>query len=288
MIPASCAVVSASPFGRSRRRRAVSGAIRTTARATARRRCDGFAADVDHLHRPALVDVREVAHAQIPLRHRDQRPPFAPRRPRACASRRARRRGRGTRASPRRRRGTTTARERVPSRGRRTSERSGRRGRASSACARSPTAPRAAPGRLRRSRRCRHGRCATRCRPQLRRDARRALGTARPHRRPQPEAPAFAARTAAASSADARDGHDGAEDLLALDARVGGHVDQHGRLVEPARRDPGRRPPATARAPRPSASTTSSSTCARCSLGDQRPELERPGRAMRSSSTNGS
>ena len=48
MIPATCAVASASPFGSSRRRRAVSGAIRTAARATARRRESGFAADVDH------------------------------------------------------------------------------------------------------------------------------------------------------------------------------------------------------------------------------------------------
>src|SRR5581483_7965735 len=43
MIPASCAVARASPFGRSRRRFAVSGAMRTTARATARRCCTGFA-----------------------------------------------------------------------------------------------------------------------------------------------------------------------------------------------------------------------------------------------------
>src|SRR5436190_4096466 len=38
MIPATWAVASASPFGRSRSRRAVSGAMRTSARATARRR----------------------------------------------------------------------------------------------------------------------------------------------------------------------------------------------------------------------------------------------------------
>src|SRR4249919_594578 len=37
MMPASCAVTSASPFGSSRSRRAVSGAICTAARATARR-----------------------------------------------------------------------------------------------------------------------------------------------------------------------------------------------------------------------------------------------------------
>src|SRR5439155_19773872 len=43
MIPASCAVVSASPFGRSWIRAAVSGATCTSARATARRRCAGFA-----------------------------------------------------------------------------------------------------------------------------------------------------------------------------------------------------------------------------------------------------
>ena len=42
MIPASCAVASASPFGSARRRAAVSGAMCTTARATARRRCDGL------------------------------------------------------------------------------------------------------------------------------------------------------------------------------------------------------------------------------------------------------
>src|SRR5581483_742954 len=42
MIPASCAVVSASPFGSSRSRRAVSGAMRTLARATARRRDCGL------------------------------------------------------------------------------------------------------------------------------------------------------------------------------------------------------------------------------------------------------
>src|SRR4051794_1537529 len=43
MIPASCAVVSASPFGRSCSRFAVSGAIRTAPRAVARRRESGFA-----------------------------------------------------------------------------------------------------------------------------------------------------------------------------------------------------------------------------------------------------
>src|SRR4051794_10198344 len=43
MIPASCAVTRASPFGNSRRRRAVSGAISTLARATARRRDRGLA-----------------------------------------------------------------------------------------------------------------------------------------------------------------------------------------------------------------------------------------------------
>ena len=42
MIPASLAVVSASPFGRSRRRRDVSGAISTAPRATALRRIGGL------------------------------------------------------------------------------------------------------------------------------------------------------------------------------------------------------------------------------------------------------
>src|SRR6476620_3689122 len=42
MIPATCAVARASPFGSSRKRRAVSGAIRTVARATARRRESGL------------------------------------------------------------------------------------------------------------------------------------------------------------------------------------------------------------------------------------------------------
>ena len=42
MIPASWAVASASPFGSSRSRCAVSGAIRTLPRATARRRDIGF------------------------------------------------------------------------------------------------------------------------------------------------------------------------------------------------------------------------------------------------------
>src|SRR5918999_1615331 len=42
MIPATCAVVSASPFGSSRRRRAVSVAMRTVAVATARRRDSGL------------------------------------------------------------------------------------------------------------------------------------------------------------------------------------------------------------------------------------------------------
>src|SRR4051812_12064151 len=42
MMPATCAVASASPFGSSRRRRAVSGAIRTVACATARRRDIGL------------------------------------------------------------------------------------------------------------------------------------------------------------------------------------------------------------------------------------------------------
>jgi hypothetical protein len=42
MIPASCAVVSASPFGSERSFAAVVGAIETVARATARRRETGF------------------------------------------------------------------------------------------------------------------------------------------------------------------------------------------------------------------------------------------------------
>src|SRR5690348_5299270 len=42
MIPASCAVTRASPFGSSRRRRAVSEAIRTEPRAIARRREAGL------------------------------------------------------------------------------------------------------------------------------------------------------------------------------------------------------------------------------------------------------
>src|SRR5215211_8251663 len=42
-IPASCAVASASPFGRSRKVAAVSGRISTKARATARRRSCGLA-----------------------------------------------------------------------------------------------------------------------------------------------------------------------------------------------------------------------------------------------------
>ena len=48
MIPATCAVASASPFGSSRNRRAVSGAIRTVARATRAAPCERLAADVDH------------------------------------------------------------------------------------------------------------------------------------------------------------------------------------------------------------------------------------------------
>src|SRR5438552_1057631 len=43
MIPASCAVASASPFGSSRSRAVVPGDIRTSARATARRRDKGLA-----------------------------------------------------------------------------------------------------------------------------------------------------------------------------------------------------------------------------------------------------
>ena len=43
MTPASSAVASASPFGRSRSRCAVSGAMRTRADATARRRDSGLA-----------------------------------------------------------------------------------------------------------------------------------------------------------------------------------------------------------------------------------------------------
>src|SRR5262245_45089519 len=42
MIPATWAVVSASPFGKSPSLATVSGAMRTTARATARRRTIGF------------------------------------------------------------------------------------------------------------------------------------------------------------------------------------------------------------------------------------------------------
>jgi hypothetical protein len=42
MIPASCAVTSASPFGKSRSRSAVFGAMRTLERARARRLDSGF------------------------------------------------------------------------------------------------------------------------------------------------------------------------------------------------------------------------------------------------------
>ena len=62
MIPASCAVASASPFGSSRSRRAVSGAIRTVARRDRAPPRQRLAADVDHANRAGLVDMREVAH----------------------------------------------------------------------------------------------------------------------------------------------------------------------------------------------------------------------------------
>ena len=66
MIPASCAVASASPFGSSRSCAAVSGAIlhdRPRDGATALHR---LGADVDHPHGARLVDVREVAHSPAP------------------------------------------------------------------------------------------------------------------------------------------------------------------------------------------------------------------------------
>src|SRR6266568_9458664 len=55
MIPASCAVASASPLGNSRSRRAVSGAIRTTPRATARRRDSGLSPTSTMRTSPAAV-----------------------------------------------------------------------------------------------------------------------------------------------------------------------------------------------------------------------------------------
>ena len=60
MIPASCAVVRASPFGSSRSCRAVSGAMRTSAAATARRRESRLVADVHHADCARRVDVRET------------------------------------------------------------------------------------------------------------------------------------------------------------------------------------------------------------------------------------
>ena len=80
MIPASCAVVSASPFGRSRSRAAVSGAMRTTRARDGTAALRRLAADVDHLHRAALVHVRQLVHLAIPLRQREQRAALTPRR----------------------------------------------------------------------------------------------------------------------------------------------------------------------------------------------------------------
>ena len=62
MIPASCAVASASPFGSSRRIRAVSGGhphLGPRDGAPAHRL---LAADVDHADGARLVDVRQVVH----------------------------------------------------------------------------------------------------------------------------------------------------------------------------------------------------------------------------------
>ena len=62
MIPASCAVVSASPFGSSRRRCAVAGAMRTRPDATARRRDSGLPPTSTIRTVSGLVDVRQLGH----------------------------------------------------------------------------------------------------------------------------------------------------------------------------------------------------------------------------------
>ena len=110
-----------------RSRRAVSGAMRTLARATARGADSGLRADVDHVHAARLVDVRELAHRH-PVR-RIARPdhagivsrvaaaghaPPTPRRASSCAIQRARSCSRtcariASRAPPPRRRGIVSA-----------------------------------------------------------------------------------------------------------------------------------------------------------------------------------
>ena len=122
MIPATCAVASASPFGSSRSRRAVSAAIRTSARATARRRETGFlptstmrtspasSTCESSLTGPATSSQRARARAGNATRRATAR----------CASRTGRRARRAASAPSPRRRGTTRPDEGGRGRSRRT------------------------------------------------------------------------------------------------------------------------------------------------------------------------
>ena len=67
MIPASFAVVSASPFGRAPRRPAVSGAIEHGAAGDRTASRERLRADVHRHDRAVGCDVREVRHARIVL-----------------------------------------------------------------------------------------------------------------------------------------------------------------------------------------------------------------------------
>ena len=99
MIPASCAVTSASPFGSSRRRRAVSGGHPHARRRDRTAPRDRLRADVDHANRrrtPRRARARSSAH--VALREMREAAAVRPRAAQACPRRAA------TRARPRTRR----------------------------------------------------------------------------------------------------------------------------------------------------------------------------------------
>ena len=267
MIPASCAVASASPFGRSRSRARRLRRHRAPApRATARRRDSGFAADVDHPDRAGLVDVRELAHRRAYRRATCA----SSRRWRHAARQRSRpvavqhvEHARERRSRRARRTGTTTARRTRPR-----SEstilhlHAARTARASSASARSPssfTPPHGAwPART-----SSRSRSSTPSRPRCARATRSAFARSRDHTlAPRPNSLSFATLHRLVLVVERLDGDDRAEDLLALDPRRGRAASTVGSRNQPGRPTSGRRRPCALGLARPLA--TSSSTFARC------------------------
>ena len=267
-IPAICATTSASPFGRARRRAAVSGAIWTVASATARRRGQGLPADVDHgdLAR-CLVHVGEIAHRRA-LRSRWTRPE----RWRGCGSHACRRAVAVKRAEHAAEPVDHALRVRIPPAGTYPTPVGVReldvRQRLQSLPAVGSTDPRrasTAPRRLHRTEGVRVVVVPDRACPQGGRSRSRERTVARPDGRAERERRVVRHADRLAHVVERRDRDDGAEDLLTAGPGRRRLASQHGRLVEPAG-EPDLRasaPPQTTRAPSSEASATMSSTTPR-------------------------